>query len=182
MAEHTDIFRLAWLEGLHQDARDACRALSASRGYSLWVIGSLAIGMAVTVAALALLNAQLVLPFPGVTAQHRLVRVSLSRDCGRPDCWHRMASPADELALRDGLTGLQALASYTQGEIAVALPAARSMRALVTSADYFEVLGVRPARGRLFDAADARTHAAVAVLSHSAWTREFDADPHVAGR
>ena len=43
------------------------RSLRSSQAYSIWVIGSLAIGMAVTVAALAVLNAVLVAPFPGVT-------------------------------------------------------------------------------------------------------------------
>ena len=102
------------------------------------------IGMAVTIAALALLNATMVLPFPRITEQHRLVRVSVSRSCGRPNCWIRMSSPSDVAALEEGLTGLQGLAGYTAGEIPVALPDARSMRGIIASANYFEVLGVRP--------------------------------------
>ena len=47
-----------------QDVRDAFRALRHSRRFAAWVVGSLAIGMAVTIAALALLNATMVLPFP----------------------------------------------------------------------------------------------------------------------
>ncbi len=172
----------AWLDSARQDVRDACRALTHSRGFAIWVVGSLAIGMAATIAALALLNALLFLPFPEVTEQERLVRVSVSRNCGRPDCWIRMSSPGDHGTLREGLSGLQGLAAHTQGDIAVALPEARSMRAGLTSADYFDVLGVRPAAGRVFDATDANTHAAVAVIAYSVWTREFDADPSVIGR
>ena len=143
---------------------------------------SLTIGIGVTVGALALLNASLLLPFGGVTNQKRLVRVSVSRNCGRPDCWTRMATPADYEALREGLTGLQDLPAYTIGELPVALPAARSMRVVFASQNYFDVLGVHPEIGRGLNSNDATAHAAVAIISHNVWTREFDADPSVIGR
>jgi predicted permease len=170
------------MQSLWQDLRYSARGLRTSRGFTAWVVGSLAIGMAVAIAALALLTATLTLPFPGVTDQQRLARVSVSRNCGMPDCWSRMSSPADYDALRAGLDGLQSLAAYTDGAIAVALPQARSMRGLFTSANYFDVLGVRAAAGRTFNAADADTHAAVAVLSHNVWTRELAADSSVIGK
>jgi predicted permease len=175
------------LDFFAQDLVSAHRALRQSRGHAAWVVGSLALGMAVTIAALALLNAELLLPFPAVADQHRLVRVSVSQTCVRPDrstpdCWTRLSSPADYLALRGGLDGVQGLAAYTPGEIAVALPEARSMRTLLTSENYFDVLGVRPALGRTFSANDAATHAPVAVIADALWTREFAADPSVVGR
>jgi len=187
------------------DFVDAYRSLRSSRSYAAWVVGSLAIGMAVTIAALALLNAMLVLPFPQVTDQHRLVRLEVSRNCGpfdvapgrpvgsaqgrpfdfaqgRRDCWVPMSGPEHYAALREGLTSLQDLAGYTVGEIAVGLPDARSMRGMFASGNYFDVLGVRPAAGRVFVPGDADTHAAIAVIAHSVWTREFQADPLVIGR
>jgi predicted permease len=170
------------LESLARDLRYACRALLNSRGFTAGIVGSLALGMAVTIAALALLNAMLVLPFPGVSDQARLVRVSVSRTCGRPDCWIRMSSSSDFDALRAGLTGLQALAAHTQGDVAAALPEARSMRGAFTSANYFDVLGVRPAAGRVFTDADGQAAGEVAVLSHSAWVREFNRDVSAIGR
>lgn len=168
----------AWI----QDIRYAVRALRHSRRFAFWVVGSLALGMAVTIAALALLNASMILPFPHIADQHRLARISVLRNCGRPDCWVRMATPADLEALREGLPSVEGLAAYTGGEVAAALPDARSMRALVTSANYFDVLGVRPAAGRFFDAGDDSGDGAVAVISHAAWLREFDGDPAVIGR
>jgi predicted permease len=172
----------AWLDSLRQDMRQAGRAIGHARGFAIWVVASLAIGMAVTVAALAFLNTLLFRSFPEVAEQERLVRLSVSRNCGRPDCWIRMSSPADHHALQEGVPGLQRLAAYTQGQLAVALPEARSMRGVLATADYFDVLGVRPAVGRMFEANDQQTHAAVAVIAHSVWTREFRADPSVIGR
>jgi len=171
-----------WLETVWLDLRLAVRSLLHSRRYTGWVVGSLAVGMAVTIAALALLNAVMVSPFSGVSNQQRLVRVNVTRNCGRPDCWSRMSSASDYAALEEGLNGLQGLAAYTDGQVAAALPAARSLRALVTSPNYFEVLGVHAAAGRLFNTLDASAGAAVAVISYGAWSREFASDPSVIGR
>jgi putative ABC transport system permease protein len=171
-----------WFEALGSDLRSAVRSLQHSRRYTGWVVGSLAIGMAVTIAALALLNAVMFSPFPGITDQPGLVRVNVTRNCGSPDCWNRMSSAADYASLQQGLHGLQGLAAYTDGLVAAALPEARSLRALVTSANYFDVLGVHATTGRLFNANDAQTHAAVAIIAYSVWTREFASDPSVVGR
>jgi putative ABC transport system permease protein len=52
---------------------------------------------------------------------------------------------------------------------------------LLVSGNYFQVLQVRPALGRLFDSNDDRLvgEAAVVVLSHGFWTSKFAADPNV---
>jgi len=51
----------------------------------------------------------------------------------------------------------------------------------VVSGNYFEVLGVQPALGRMFSQDDDRVPGAepYVVLSHSYWTRHFGADPSV---
>jgi predicted permease len=51
----------------------------------------------------------------------------------------------------------------------------------LVSGNYFEVLGVQPAVGRVFNQDDDRVPGAqpVVVLSHSYWTRHFGADPSV---
>ena len=167
---------------MREDVRYAIRALTHSRGFSSWVVGSLAIGMAVAIAALAFLNAVMFRPFPGVREQERLVHVTVNRNCGRPDCWIRMSSPDDFLALREGLTGLQSLAAHAPAQLAVGIPEARSMRGTLTSANFFDVLGVRAVAGRTFDRTDEDSQAAVAVISYALWTREFAADPSVVGQ
>jgi len=172
----------ARVETAAQDVRHAWRSLTTSRAYWIWVVASLAIGMAVTIAGLAVLNALVFLPFPEVTDQQRLARVSLLRNCGRPDCWTRMSTPHDYEIIRDGLAGVQGIAAYTIGDIAVGLPDARSLRGVLASSNYFDVLGVRPALGRTFHANDAAARADIAVIAHALWVREFDADPAVIGR
>lgn len=54
----------------------------------------------------------------------------------------------------------------------------------LVSGNYFEVLGVRPALGRLFVSSDDQTQNAnpVVVLSFSYWKRAFASDPQIAGQ
>ena len=53
----------------------------------------------------------------------------------------------------------------------------------LVSPNYFEVLGLRPSRGRFLAADDNRAGAPPAVvLSHDSWQRRFAADPAIVGR
>jgi predicted permease len=54
----------------------------------------------------------------------------------------------------------------------------------LVSGTFFDVLGVKPAAGRLFTADDDRTPGAhpVVVLGHGFWTRRFAADPKIVGQ
>jgi ABC-type antimicrobial peptide transport system permease subunit len=65
-------------------------------------------------------------------------------------------------------------------------PASRaiSASASVVTANYFAVLGARPAAGRLFGADDGErwTERAILALSHDFWQRRFDRSPDVVGR
>ena len=172
----------AWIDTGASDARHAFRALKSSRVYSAWVVGSLAIGMAVTIAALAVLNALLFLPYPEIGNQERLARVTMFGNCGRPDCWVQMAGRAEYEIVRDKLDGVQDLAAYALGDMAVALPEARVMPGALVSPNYFDVLGVRPRLGRSFRSSDADGGAQIAVLAHRVWVQEFGKDPAVIGR
>jgi predicted permease len=172
----------AWVDVLSQDLRYAYNTLRQSGGFAAWIVGSLALGMAVMIAAFAFLIALLLGPFPHVTQQERLVRLSLTQNCGAPDCRRRMSSSEDLVALRQGLAALQGLSGYTYRQVAVGLPEARSFRGVLSSGNYFDVLGIRPVLGRMFDVTDEQRRSAVAVIAHRVWTNDFGADPSVIGR
>jgi len=59
-----------------------------------------------------------------------------------------------------------------------------SMTGLLVTGNYFELLGARPALGRLLRPSDAagRGSAPVVVLSHNAWKARFGSDPAIVGR
>ena len=159
----------AWLRTLGPDIRYAARTLRQSWGFTASVAGSLAVGMAVTIAAFAFLLALFVGPFPGVVDQQHLVRISMVRRCG-PDCAQRLSTPADLSALREGVPALQGVSAYTAGQVAVGIPDARTMRAALVSEDYFRVLGVTPVLGRTFGPGDGPGQAPVAIIAHRART------------
>jgi len=57
------------------------------------------------------------------------------------------------------------------------------LRRSLVSGEFFDVIGARPALGRVLRATDDVTGAApVLVLSYGAWQRRFGGDPHVLGR
>ncbi len=71
----------------------------------------------------------------------------------------------------------------TDRDVAAARTPARKRARPRVSADYFRVLGVGPALGRFYDAADERPGASpTVVLWHALWRERFGADPAAIGR
>jgi predicted permease len=171
----------ALIEHLLRDVRYASRGMRRSPGLSVAVVASLAVGLAVTVAAVAFVNAMLFGSYPGVVDQHQLIQLTF-RWGPRPIGYSKQ-SEADYLVLREGLDGLQGLAAYDSAGVTVGLPEPRSLTAGLVSGNYFDVFGARPVLGRMFGPEEERPeHASVAVISHDVWRRDFGSDPDVIGR
>jgi hypothetical protein len=56
------------------------------------------------------------------------------------------------------------------------------IESIAVSANYFDVLGVRASRGRLFKESDTHDQSRPVVLSFQAWRKRFGGDPEVIGR
>lgn len=174
--------RSGLFHGLSEDARHAVRSLIRSPAFALCVIGSLALGVAAMIAAFTFVNALMFRPYPGVTDQDRLVRITLTRSCGTPGCAVYTSTIDDYRAFREGMTRtIDDLAVQTSDPIAVTIDGrAHSVRAALVSENYFDVLGVRLALGRPF-AGDGGQEGDGVVIAHSLWVREFGARPNVLG-
>lgn len=57
-----------------------------------------------------------------------------------------------------------------------------NMETLAVTPSYFRVLGVRAARGRLFESSDAAESGRVAVLTYESWQSRFGGDENIVGR
>jgi predicted permease len=172
-------------ELVFRDVRFAMRTLVRAPGFSLSVIGNLSLGLAATIVAFAFINGALFGSFPGVQDQHRLVEVEiLERTPFRPRPVRAALADYPEVfrALDEGISSLEDLASFTDSNVAVSLPAPRSLQAAFVSPNYFDVLGVRPAIGRTFAPEERRAGSAVAIIAHGLWMQEFGGDPSVIGR
>ncbi|HVH58388.1 MAG TPA: ABC transporter permease [Vicinamibacterales bacterium] len=146
---------------LDQDVRYALRGFGSGTGFTVAVVGSLALGIAATTTAFALVNATLLRPFPGVHNQEELVRIRVGM--GRA----YVATSWDEYQLlRNSLTSLHDLSAAHQTRFAIAAGGdtePRTHDGLVVTGNYFGLLGVKPAHGRFFAAdEDAQPPAAAA--------------------
>jgi putative ABC transport system permease protein len=182
--EQTQEVRLgAGLDALVRDLRYAARSVRRSAGLSLGVVGSLSVGITVTIVAYAFINAWMFRDFPGITDQKRLAEVEIRRLPGSRPPGNPMNTPADYLALRSGLSGLSTLAASSALPVAVELPEPRSILGVLVSENYFDVLGSHPSLGRTFRPDEGQpANAAVAVISHNLWRSAFNREDAVIGR
>ena len=154
----------------------AVRALSRDRTCAALAVLSLAAGLGLTASLASVADAILYRPLP-VGSPGEIVRVFTS-SAAQP---LGLVSYPDFDDLRRA-SRTTALIAQSQILIAVAPgPGARGqMRlGLAVTADYFDVLRVPPAVGRMFRAEEARS--AVVVLGHAFWESQFGSDPRAIG-
>lgn len=166
---------------LLQDLKYAFRTLRGQPAVTAIAILSLALGIGANTTIFTAVNAVFLSQIP-VEAPDRLARVH-TIDWEAPDALTGVSFPNYE-DIRDGNTTFAALAAYTTSSVNL-IPdggEARQITARVVTGNYFDVLGVRAARGRTFLPDEDRAPTAVVVLSHGMWEREFGADPNVVGR
>jgi predicted permease len=160
------------------DIRFALRLLRKAPVQSTIAVISLALGIGGTSAVFSLLDALLLRPLPAVGALHELVALE-GIHVKQPDRF-QMLSFADYLeyaAQKDVLRGLAAAADCDFSLIHRG-PAER-ISGLAVSSNYFEVLGLAPALGRLLSWTD--ENAPVAVVGYGLWQRKFGGDPAAVG-
>ncbi len=183
--------RATLLGELRQDVIYALRVLRRNRLFSAAIILTLALGIGANSAIFTLVHAVLLQTLP-VRDPGRLVVIG---DPTRTTGWAVDSYTRTDLlsyrmyrALRENtgaLTGV--LASGVAGRLDVVTERGSEPehpRGRFVSGNYFRVLGVPAARGRVFDGSEEATRggAPVAVISDGYWTRRFDRDPSVIGR
>jgi putative ABC transport system permease protein len=176
-----------WLDRIRQNTIYGARGLKRSPGFTIAVVLTLGLGIGVNGAMFSLLNRIFLQP-PARVVQPRDVR-RLYLDLRDGFSGARFASSAIAYpqlrALRAAIDSSVTIGAYIGPESTMVrdgttrIPARRS---LVTN-DYFSVLGVRPAAGRVFgrEEADVAVPAPVIVISDAFWHRAFNADRSVLG-
>jgi predicted permease len=162
------------------DLRYAVRSLLKNPGLTAAAILSLGLGIGANTTIFTWVQAVLFRPIP-VAADPSSIRIAAMQNReGQSRSW----SYPNYRDFRDRTTLVDVVAQDDQTfNIASDGSAERTWGALV-SGNYFQVMGLRPAAGRLFTPADdaARGANAVAVLSHAYWQRRFNGDPAVVGK
>ena len=169
------------VRNLLQDLRYGIRTSLRNPGFTLVAVVTLAIGVATSTTVFNWLDMMLLRPIPGASGRGEL----LSFEEVGPDGNPLGTSWSDFRDYRDRLTLVSGLAAAVPCPVGMGSSehADRVWGELV-SANYFEVLGVRPALGRFFsreESADTPGAFPVVVLGHELWRRRFNADPRIIG-
>jgi predicted permease len=164
-----------------RDLKNAARALAGARTFTFAAVLALAIAIGANGAIFALVDALWFRP-PGVRDAATIVRVYATNLSERDAPWSwpefedvgAHASSFDDVAVRGRRGAMLTAGDGTQELLLVN----------VVSTNFFEMLGVRPAVGRLFGPDDERTleAAPAAVLGHAFWQNYFGGDPAIVGR
>jgi len=167
---------------LWQDIRYGARTLGKSPGFAVTAVLIMALGIGVNTAIFSVCDAMLWKPVP-LPHLDSLVTVTQAV----PDDSHQWnpATPADINDIRRQCTSLAGLAGWQNGLANLAGSSAepeRVSQALV-AANFFDVVGVQPIRGRGFQAGeDQKGHEREVILSDGLWRRRYGADPAILGQ
>ncbi len=170
------------MQKLSQDLRYALRVLARSPGFTAAAVLTLAVGIGATTAIASVVYGLLLRSLPFSDAGRLEVLRELHPQAGPID-----AAYPDYLDWRAQATTFAGLAAYSfsgyKDAILVVGGQPEEVRATLVSAGLFPLLGIRPALGRTFLAAeDVPGHDHVVLLSHELWQRRFHGDPAVSGR
>src|SRR5215213_4458544 len=171
------------MRDLWQDIRYGARRLARTPGFTAAAVLTLALGIGATSSIFSLLRAVLfdALPYkdPGSLV---LVRGLMTREAPEdwPISWLDIHDLRAEQKVFSGLAAIGDDMTYNLGSTGEPEHVAGEM----VTADYFDLLGLRPAVGRTFLAAEDRPpgEARVMILGHDLWKRRFGGDPGIVGR
>jgi predicted permease len=164
--------------GIAQDTRYALRMMRRTPGFTAAAVLSLALGIGANTAVFSLINALMLRTLP-VGQPEQLVEL-LQKYPGEPrgnGYW----SPQSYAYYRDNNHVFSALIAATppsRFNVRAQAKEPEIVNGQYVAGDFFAGLGVRPAIGRLIEAADQ----GVAVLSWSSWKNWFNLDPSILGK
>src|SRR5262245_59692242 len=176
-----DVRRGIWLEHFWQDLRYALRTFRRSPGFAATAFVSLAVGIAAATGVFSIVNAALLNPFPFADI-NRIVWLDMN-DKGRPRDLPLTARQLVALQQSDALDGALARNGWPMTLTGRGVPEAVPTQHF--SADGFNVLGVQPLLGRVFNKADGpvgEPPQRVVVLTYRFWQRHFGGRPEAVGQ
>ncbi len=173
--------RSAIMTGLLHDLRFAFRSLRKSPGFTLVSVLTLALGIGANTAVFSMIRGVLLRPLPYQDGE-RLVH--LRQPASLAGVENARFSVPELADYRDRSRALQSIVEYhSMPFILLGRGEPRRVQTGVVSANYFEVLGVRPLLGRGFRRGEDQPAAEpVLVLSYTFWKNRLGGDPGIVGR
>jgi predicted permease len=180
-----DAQRILLVDNVIRDLRYAWRGLRRSPAFAIVVALTLAIGIGANAAVISIIDTVFLRKLP-VPAPERVIGIfsgDVHNAARRPVVgWN---SFPDYLDLRTRLQGVEGLAAYSMWWLPLgdSLSGTSVWSALV-SGNYFSVLGIHAARGRVImpDEEEPRGAHPVVVISDALWRSRFAGDAHIVGQ
>ena len=168
------------------DIRFAFRMLAKSPGFALVAIFTLALGIGANTAIFSVVNALLLKPLP-FPEPKQLVAFGMTNTRQKEQTLLGSLSYPDFFDFRDQNHTFAGVAVYRDRSFALSgEQGAVSLRGLKSSAEFFDVLGIKPAIGRTFSRDDERAGGGnggfKVILTDNFWRQHFGGDPNVLGR
>ena len=170
------------MSGLLQDVRFALRQLRKSPGFTMTAGLMLALAICANSTVFSWIDGTMLHPIPGAQDTGSLVSVMRGQ-------WNISPSPPlsylDYRDLRDGNQTFNGILAYHHDWLTLTGDA-NPQRVFVAnvSANFFDVLGVKPALGRFFlpNEEDLQSGLPYVVLSHSLWQTRYGSDLNIVGK
>jgi macrolide transport system ATP-binding/permease protein len=186
---HRDARSFAWIDDARRDVRYAIRTLRRTPGFTVVAVVTLALGIGASTAIFTLIDGVLLQSLP-VRDAGGLVLLGDARGAGSAVGLQGGSFTLFSYDLYRHLRGVDAFESLcamqsNKSRVSVrrsGLTVAEPAWAKLVSGNYFDVLGTRPAIGRLLEPADEAASAPpVAVISFRYWTERLHEDPSAIG-
>ena len=165
---------------LSQDVRYSLRMLLKHKGFTIVAVLTLALGIGVNTAMFSVLNTFLFrsLPYP---QSDQLVRVF--RTSPHSQSWPHSAANFFDQQAKNTVFEKMAAYNYSSRNLTEDGQTAERLLGLAATADFFPLMGVAPAHGRVFKPEEFEPGADnVIVLTDRFWMRRFGSDPNIVGR
>src|SRR5262245_40412565 len=163
-----------------QDLRFGLRMLFKNPGFTAVAVLTLALGIGANTAMFSVLNTYLFRPLPYPDSD-RLVRIF--RTSPHSQSWPH--SPGNFFAHNEQNNVFESMAAFSSIRPNLANPGepAERLQGITATSDFFAVLSVQPALGRVFTPEEHEPGSdTVAVISDRFWTGRFGSDPNIIGR
>jgi predicted permease len=177
-------YSAAIIDTILQDVRYSTRLFKRSPGFTAVAALTIALGIGATSTVFSVVDSLLLRTPPGVRDPEGLVSIAAVKE-GR-SFLSTISYPTfeDYRDAENGLGEMAAVASFPASLSTGGAAEPENVAGLMVSANYFSLLGTRPALGRFFlpeedVVGDPRP---VVVLSHEIWARRFGADSAIVGQ
>jgi predicted permease len=170
-----------YIASFARDMRYAVRSLVRTKGLTITVVVTLALGIGANAAIFSLVRGVLLRPLVNRDEDRLIYILQSANGIGLDNATFSVPEIQD---LHAGVKTISEFGDFsTIGFSMVGLGEPREVRAGVVSGSYFHVMGLHPVLGRLLDMRDDGPGAAgAAVLTYRFWTTTLKSDPAVVGK